>query len=53
MVANEKRPCLILSIAPGGEILDVITPSYVDDLSGIAYDDELELLWVLSDKQER
>lgn len=54
MMANEKRPTLILSVTPStGKIEEVINPSYVDDLSGLAYDDELQLLWVLSDKQDR
>jgi len=54
IVANEKEPPLIVHInATTGEIFYVTHLSYSVDLSGLNYDPVLDLLWVLSDKDQR
>ena len=49
---NEKEPREIIQLSAGGEQLEIRSPKYAEDLSGLCYDNELDLLWVLSDKSE-
>jgi len=53
VVANEKNPPLVITVSLEGEIEHVEYVQYPDDVSGLAYDSELDLLWVLSDQSER
>jgi len=44
---------MMINLSTDGEILDTTPTSFSGDLSGVAYDSELDLLWVLSDVSER
>lgn len=52
-VANEKDPAMIVTVSLDGNLLYHEEIDYADDLSGLAYDSELDLLWVLSDQNEQ
>lgn len=52
-VANEKGPAMIVRVHSNGEQFDANEIQYVRDISGLAYDSELDLLWVLSDQNEQ
>merc|ERR1711974_286167 len=52
-VANEKDPPLVVTVSLTGELLNVEKVTYPEDVSGLAYDNELDKLWVLSDQSER
>jgi len=52
-VANEKGPAMIVRVHSDGEQFDSNEIEYLRDISGLAYDEELDLLWVLSDQDEK
>jgi len=49
---NEKEPREIIRLSQLGEPIDIRYPAYAKDLSGLCYDNDLDLLWVLSDVSE-
>lgn len=53
IVANEKKPTLILEVTQSGKILNSLSPDFVDDVSGLHFDSKLNILWVLSDKSSQ
>lgn len=53
LVANEKKPTLISGISEKGEIIFITEPSFSKDISDLAYDEDLDKLWVLSDESQR
>eukprot|EP00012_Vannella_robusta_P002789 CAMPEP_0206186580 /NCGR_PEP_ID=MMETSP0166-20121206/2487_1 /ASSEMBLY_ACC=CAM_ASM_000260 /TAXON_ID=95228 /ORGANISM="Vannella robusta, Strain DIVA3 518/3/11/1/6" /LENGTH=406 /DNA_ID=CAMNT_0053601991 /DNA_START=95 /DNA_END=1315 /DNA_ORIENTATION=+ len=53
IAAVEKKPSLLLTISKEGDLKEAQKTNFSGDLSGVAYDDELDKLWVLSDKSER
>eukprot|EP00324_Dicrateria_rotunda_P001203 CAMPEP_0206155308 /NCGR_PEP_ID=MMETSP1474-20131121/2025_1 /ASSEMBLY_ACC=CAM_ASM_001110 /TAXON_ID=97495 /ORGANISM="Imantonia sp., Strain RCC918" /LENGTH=245 /DNA_ID=CAMNT_0053553905 /DNA_START=222 /DNA_END=956 /DNA_ORIENTATION=- len=52
-IANEKGPAMIVRCHLNGEEYDSNEIHYSRDISGLAYDDALDLLWVLSDQNEQ
>ena len=52
-IANEKGPAMIVRCHLNGEEYDSNEIDYARDISGLAYDDALDLLWVLSDQNEQ
>eukprot|EP00339_Tiarina_fusa_P015038 CAMPEP_0117005734 /NCGR_PEP_ID=MMETSP0472-20121206/6228_1 /TAXON_ID=693140 ORGANISM="Tiarina fusus, Strain LIS" /NCGR_SAMPLE_ID=MMETSP0472 /ASSEMBLY_ACC=CAM_ASM_000603 /LENGTH=228 /DNA_ID=CAMNT_0004707027 /DNA_START=346 /DNA_END=1032 /DNA_ORIENTATION=+ len=52
-VANEKGPAMIVRLTNNGEQIESNEIDYARDISGLAYDTELDLLWVLSDQNEK
>ena len=54
LIANEKEPPLIMFVPfHEGTVERAVITEYSKDLSGLAFDEELGLLWVLSDKSEQ
>lgn len=52
-VANEKGPAMIVRCHKNGVEYEANVIEYAKDISGLAYDDSLDLLWVLSDQNEQ
>lgn len=52
-VANEKGPAMIVRCHKNGVEYESNIITYARDISGLAYDDVLDLLWVLSDQNEQ
>ena len=52
-VVNEKAPKQLLSISKKGEILKKIKIGYVNDLSGICFDEKSKTLWLVSDESQQ
>jgi hypothetical protein len=54
LVANEKEPSMIATISLATHrVEDVVITTFSQDLSGLAVDEVLKQIWVLSDKDER
>ena len=51
--AYEKEPRMFYTLTVEGEELSVTYPYFSGDLSDIAYDPKLDLLWMLSDQSRR
>jgi uncharacterized protein YjiK len=51
--ANEKGPAMIIQCSAQGEELESKVIKYARDISGLAYDEQLQALWVLSDQDEK
>ena len=52
-VANEKSPVLLIHIHSNGVQYQTYDIPKLADISGLAYDDQLDLLWILSDQMEK
>jgi len=53
-ITNEKHPKVLYTVQPDGTILDMSYPDFDSgDLSGVCYDNALDLIWYLSDQKER
>ena len=51
--ANEKEPPMLVTVSPEGDIDNVEHVAFTSDLSGLAYDAELNLIWVIGDTDEK
>jgi len=51
-VINEKFPCLLIELDKTCHIQRQFELNFVDDISGICYDNQKDLLWVVSDQSE-
>lgn len=53
-LTNEKHPKIFYTVRPDGTILDISYPNFDSgDLSGVCYDEVLDLVWYVSDQKER
>jgi len=52
-VANEKHPKVFYTMRPDGSVMGMSYPDFSGDISGMAYDESLDLLWIVSDQSER
>ena len=52
-LANEKHPKVFYTVRPDGAIMGMSYPDFSGDLSGMDYDEQLDLIWILSDQSER
>ena len=53
LAANEKEPPMLVAISTKGDINNVEHIDFTSDLSGLAYDSDLNLIWVLGDTDEK
>jgi len=53
VTALEKNPALLATVSKEGKVIAAEKTKFSEDLSGVAYDSELDLLWVLSDSNEQ
>ena len=53
LCANEKEPPMLVTVSTEGDIQDVEHVEFASDISGLAYDPDLNLIWVLSDSDEK
>ena len=51
--ANEKLPKAIYKMHLNGTLISEIFTEFSKDLSGLSYDEALDILWAISDESER
>ena len=52
LVANEKNPVAIYQISPDGNVILEHIISFAKDISGLFYDSETDLIWILSEQSK-
>lgn len=52
-VANEKNPKQFLRLGKDFEVVNEVTVEFLDDISGLCYDEVDDLFWMVSDESRR